>query len=232
MSHQCHHTNKPWPLESPAVSCSPQPPLCLCPPLAPTALIETHPRHRQDSAAKPASSAKNTAAVLGQDLDSLLGAAAPPAAKQNSDLDDLNLDDLLGPGANSAPPQRYSGGGTAGGGGAARVPPASREQPAQGWGSSAGGQQQQQQRMSYSGEFGAASGRYGDTATAAASKVLKGDQLVSLVEVGDEGACPVEEKDVDPKTVAALKARGIENFTPVQVCVCVLCVLALACRSC
>lgn len=71
--------------------------------------------------------------------------------------------------------------------------------------------------MSYSGEFGAASGKYGDTATAAASKVLKGDQLVSLVEVGDEGACPVEDKDVDDKTVAALKARGIENFTPVQV---------------
>ncbi|CAM9480566.1 unnamed protein product [Hapterophycus canaliculatus] len=70
--------------------------------------------------------------------------------------------------------------------------------------------------MSYSQEFGAASGRYGDTAAAAASKVLKGDQQVSLVEVGDEGACPVEEKDVDPKTVAALKARGIENFTPVQ----------------
>lgn len=74
--------------------------------------------------------------------------------------------------------------------------------------------------MSYSGEFGAASGQYGDTATAAASKALKGDQLLTMVEVGDEGACPVEEKDVDERTVAALKARGIENFTPVQVGVC------------
>ncbi len=180
---------------------------------------------RQDSAAKPPSMAKNAGAVLGQDLDSLLGsaasasaaaaaAAAPPASApppaQNGDLDDLNLDDLLGPGA--APPQRYSGGGTTGG---ARAPSSPSGQ-GQGWGSP-GPQGGQQQRMSYSGEFGAASGQYGDTAAAAASKVLKGDQMVSLVEVGDEGACPVEEKDVDPKTLAALKARGIENFTPVQV---------------
>lgn len=51
---------------------------------------------------------------------------------------------------------------------------------------------------------------------------MKGDQQVTMVEVGDEGACPVEEKDVDERTVAALKARGIENFTPVQVCCAVL----------
>lgn len=104
-------------------------------------------------------------------------------------------------------------------GGSRAAPPAPRARPvSNGW-DDAPSQQQggQQQRMSYSQEFGAASGQYGDTAAAAASKVLKGDQQVSLVEVGDEGACPVEEKDVDPKTVAALKARGIENFTPVQV---------------
>lgn len=168
------------------------------------------------------------AAPLDQDLDSLLGSAtsAPPATAtaaepKNSGLDDLDLDDLLGPGANSAPPQRYSGGGTAGGGesfpAAARGPPVGRASSdgQQAWG--APGQQQQQQRMSYSGEFGAASGKYGDTAARTASKELKGDQMVSLVEVGEDGACPVEEKDVDPKTVAALKARGIEKFTPVQV---------------
>lgn len=167
------------------------------------------------------------ATPLDQDLDSLLGSAssAPPATAtaaqpKNSGLDDLDLDDLLGPGANSAPPQRYSGGGTTGGGSsspvAARGPPigSASSDGQQAWGAPG---QQQQQRMSYSGEFGAASGKYGDTAERTASKELKGDQQVTLVEVGDEGACPVEEKDVDPKTAAALKARGIEKFTPVQV---------------
>lgn len=168
------------------------------------------------------------AVPLHQDLDSLLGSAtsAPPATAKaakpkNSGLDDLDLDDLLGPGANSAPPQRYSGGGTAGGGGsspaAARGPPVGSASSEQAWGAPPDQQQQQQQRMSYSGEFGATSGKYGDTAARTASKELKGDQLVSMVEVGEDGACPVEEKDVDPNTVAALKARGIEKFTPVQV---------------
>ncbi|CAM9408692.1 unnamed protein product [Ectocarpus sp. 6 AP-2014] len=185
---------------------------------------------QQDSGTKPASGGgMGTAAPLDQDLDSLLGSAtsAPPAtataaAPKNSGLDDLDLDDLLGPGANSAPPQRYSGGGTAGGRGsfpaAGRGPPVggASSDGQQAWGAPGQQQQQQQQRMSYSGEFGAASGKYGDTAARTASKELKGDQMVSLVEVGEEGACPVEEKDVDPKTVAALKARGIEKFTPVQ----------------
>lgn len=176
----------------------------------------------QDSDASPKSNGGNTTpATLGQDLDSLLGsapstsapAAAAPAQQQNSDLGDLNLDDLLGPGANSAPPQRYSGGGRSG------VPspiPAARAPPA-----STGGQGgwDSPPPMSYSGDFGATSGKYGDSAAAAASKALKGDQQLTLVEVGEDGACPVEEKDVDAQTVTALKARGIENFTPVQVCI-------------
>lgn len=174
----------------------------------------------QDSDASPTSNGNSTPPTIGQDLDSLLGSApsAPASAaasgaapaQKNSDLEDLNLDDLLGPGANSAPPQRYSGGGMSG---AASPIPAARGPPAatgQGWDSPP--------PMSYSGEFGATSGKYGDSAAGAASKALKGDQEVTLVEVGEDGACPVEEKDVDPKTVAALKARGIENFTPVQVC--------------
>lgn len=167
----------------------------------------------QNSDTGAISSGTGTPAVLGQDLDSLLGsapAAAAPAPQQYNDVDDLNLDDLLGPGANSAPPQRFSGGGRAGVTSsipAARAPPAASGQR---WDSPP-------PSSSYSGEFGATSGKYGDSAAAAAGKVLKGDQQVSMVEVGDDGACPVEEKDVDPQTMAALKARGIENFTPVQV---------------
>lgn len=157
--------------------------------------------------------------ALDQDhLDSLLSSAASPgsatrtrptAAPTNGDLDDLDLDDLLGPA--SQPPQRYSGGGTSAG------------RDGAGWsepsGNAAGYDGPSQ--ASYGGggweDFGAARGAFGNNPDAAHQKAVKGDRMVTNVEVSDEAACPVTEKDVDAKTVAALAARGIENFTPVQV---------------
>ncbi|CAM9234416.1 unnamed protein product [Laminaria digitata] len=142
-------------------------------------------------------------------LDSLLASAATPgaatAAPTNGDLDDLDLDDLLGPA--SQPPQRYSGGGTSAG------------RDAGGWNepaSSAGYNEQQSYGGGGGEDFGAARGAFGNNPDAAHQKAVKGDRLVTNVEVSDESACPVAEKDVDAKTVAALAARGIENFTPVQ----------------
>lgn len=148
-------------------------------------------------------------------LDSLLASAsspAPPAAARsaptNGDLDDLDLDDLLGPA--SQPPQRYSGGGTSSG------------RDGGGWNEPASGAgYNEQSQSSYGGgggeDFGAARGAFGGNPEAAHQKAVKGDRLVTNVEVSDEAACPVGEKDVDERTVAALAARGIENFTPVQV---------------
>lgn len=132
--------------------------------------------------------------------------------KVDSDVADLDLDDLLGP-----PPQRFKGGGQAGesNGGGWREPSGSSSSYGDGGGG--GG-------SSYGHDFGAARGKFGADPEAAHQKAVRGDRLISQVEVSDDGACPVGEKDVDPQTVAALASRGIETFTPVQVCVsCVLC---------
>lgn len=43
--------------------------------------------------------------------------------------------------------------------------------------------------------------------------------LVTHIDVDESATCPVAEKDVDERTVASLAARGIVNFTPVQVSV-------------
>ena len=153
-------------------------------------------------------------------LDSLLASAASPgaaaarsapaAAPTNGDLDDLDLDDLLGPA--SQPPQRYSGGGLSSG------------RDGRGWNEPASNSAyNEQSRSSYGSggvggeDFGAARGAFGGNPDAAHQKAVKGNRMVTNVEVSDEAACPVLEKDVDARTVAALAARGIENFTPVQV---------------
>lgn len=51
-------------------------------------------------------------------------------------------------------------------------------------------------------------------------QAIKKEILPTYLEVSDAGGCGVGEKDVDQKTVAALKDRGIEIFTPVQVLCC------------
>lgn len=163
------------------------------------------------------------------DLDSLFASADAPRASTatprappvNSDVMDLDLDDLLGPPGGAAPPQRFSGGGTSGGSGSRggggggdgwgeqRAPP--RQQSYGGSADYGGGDSY------YAEEFGTARGKFGQDPDAAHQKAVKGDRLVTNVEVSDDAACPVADKDIDPKTIAALKARGIENFTPVQV---------------
>lgn len=137
-------------------------------------------------------------------LDTLLASASSPVTKApvNSDALDLNLDDLLGP-----PPQRFSGGGVKTNRGGW-----DEEDYGQGYGGGGG-------RSSYDGEFGAARGKFASDVNGANEKAVKGDRLLKQVDVDDDGACPVAEKDVDPKTVQSLASRGIENFTPVQVSV-------------
>lgn len=41
--------------------------------------------------------------------------------------------------------------------------------------------------------------------------------LVKHIDVDEKATCPVKDKDIDERTIAALAVRGIENFTPVQV---------------
>lgn len=144
---------------------------------------------------------------------------SPVSSRSPADLNaDLDLNDLLGP-----PPQRFSGGGIA-------TPNAS--QPYSGGGASSGGRgwdseqqsrgapQSRGARQSFDGygeEFGSARGAFARDANVAMEKAVKGDPTVTHLDVDDEGACPVQDKDVDAKTVQSLAARGIETFTPVQV---------------
>lgn len=147
--------------------------------------------------------------TLEDGLDSLLASAASPGTTKRGPgagqpVADFDIDDLLSPSLPPPPPpQRYSGGAT----------PSTRA--TSGW--SEPSQQSPYGGQSYGQEFGAARGAFGNDPEAAHKKAVKGDRLVTNVEVSDDGACPVSEKDIDPKTVAALKARGIETFTPVQV---------------
>lgn len=171
-------------------------------------------RERETRKPAPTRAGAMDAALGEDDLDSLLASVGSPAVKTrapvNSDVVDLDLDDLLG--APEAPPQRFSGGGTVAGRGGRS-------------GASRSSYDERDSRSSYDGgssygggqEFGSMRGAFGADPEAAHTKAVKGDRMVSNVEVSDEGACAVADKDVDPTTVAALQARGIETFTPVQV---------------
>lgn len=169
----------------------------------------------QDSTPAPPATLPSAASRDSDELDSLFASAASrtvntPEAKADSDVVDLNLDDLLGP-----PPQRFQGGGRPAGGAGDEW----NEPSGSSYGGGGGG-------SSYGEEFGAARGKFGADPEAAHQKAVRGDRLISQVEVSDDGACPVAEKDVDAQTVASLAKRGIETFTPVQVCVlCYMCVL-------
>lgn len=135
----------------------------------------------------------------------------PVKGGNSADLDiDIDLDDLLGP-----PPQRFSGGGTN----------TATQQRSPGGGTSqgrGGGWNEHEGSQSrggggYGDEFGSARGAFASDVNAAREKAVRGNRLITHVDVGEDGACPVTERDVDPRSVAALLARGIEKFTPVQV---------------
>lgn len=147
-------------------------------------------------------------------------AVTPPVrSRSQADLDaDLDLNELLAPS-----PKRLAGGGTTtsnfpqstlAGGAMGGVRGWDSEQQSRGAGQSRGGPQSFDD---YGDEFGSMRGAFASDVNAAREKAVKGDRTLTHLDVDAEGACPVQEKDVDEKTVQALAGRGIDTFTPVQV---------------
>lgn len=195
-----------------------------------------HPLYIRQQGAAPVQAAARSEPQASQKkgLDALLASAstAPPATKPSATkdpLESLNLDDLLAP--PSKPIQRSAPAGTS-------APTGSRSADVGGWNEPSRSPQgrgaprqssygsspqspydsppQSSYGSSFDQDFGSSRGQFSDP-SAAHEKAVKGDRTLTTIEVSDDGACAVEDKDIDPKTVEMLKARGIVTFTPVQV---------------
>lgn len=122
---------------------------------------------------------------------------ADPSPPGGEDAEDLSLYDFL---EDSSPePQRFSGGGLS----TRRSTVAWKGEPLK-----QSSYKSRQDVDELGGSF---------DADQSFQKATKKEKLPTFLEVSDTGGCEVGEKDVDQKTVAALKDRGIEIFTPVQV---------------
>lgn len=143
---------------------------------------------------------------LNNDVDEIAGSTGissigEPTLPGGDDAEDLGLYELLGEA--SSEPQRFSGGGL------------STRRSSVPW-------KEPLQQSSYEGgqDLNDLGGPFDGDQHGSFQKAMKKEKLPTYLEVSDAGGCRVGEKDVDPKTVAALKDRGIEIFTPVQVLCC------------
>ena len=141
------------------------------------------------------------------DLDALvasaeLSAVGEATTPKGGDVDNLDLSEWLG--EPSSQPPRYSGG-------ISGVGTPSGQSDTNSWKSL--------KQTPYEGgqEFGGSNEPSEGDWEASPQQSIKEERLPTHVEVSDDGGCPVDAKDVDAITVAALKERGIEVFTPVQV---------------
>lgn len=166
--------------------------------------------------------AKSGSAALSADLDELL---SPDTSRFSSrSTMDAPPQRFSAGGTSPPPPQRFSGGGTV-------APP--QRSPNGGGGDRGGGWDSPDQSQSrappgaqssfgssfaaYADDFGSVRGAFASDVNAAQEKAVKGDRSITHVDVDDEGACPVSDKDIDERTVKLLAGRGITVFTPVQV---------------